>query len=79
MATFDPQYPVCNDCMDAAYDLGATDRYTQIQLCVEIGAELIDHTCITVEEPDSVKCACMCSKNKPNAKQMLEYSVTRLT
>lgn len=61
------EWPVCDNCLDAANDLGAEDKEMQEILCREIGSELIDHSCITVEEPElGETCECLCSRNKPD-------------
>lgn len=52
---------VCDSCLTAAYDEGATDRQTQRTICIEFGADIADHLCDAVEEPGT-KCACACHR-----------------
>lgn len=62
--------PICDNCQTAAYDL---DPYlfnqlpreeavaTMNAIAVEIGVDLSDHICETVEEPDYAEpCDCSC-------------------
>ena len=59
------EYPVCDDCLTAAYDLGLETIEEQEFLCKEIGADIKDHLCIVNEEPElNVKCQCACQTSK---------------
>ena len=54
-----PPEEVCDDCLTAAYDEGAVDKQLQVQICTTMGADIADHTCEAVDEPDT-RCACEC-------------------
>ena len=67
------EYPVCDECLEAAADLGAEDKEMQETLCREIGSDLVDHICVTFEDDDrNVICECQCSRNKPQHPQYAE-------
>jgi hypothetical protein len=48
----DGQGRVCDSCLTAAYDMGLPDRESQITIMVEMGADVEDHLCDQVEDPD---------------------------
>ena len=56
-----PENDYCDDCLTAAYDIGATTLLDQQLVCAEMGADMPDHLCIETEEPDlgeTCRCAC---------------------
>ena len=55
------QNEYCDDCLNAAYDIGAKTLFDQQLVCAEMGADMPDHSCIEAEEPDlgeTCRCAC---------------------
>ena len=50
---------VCDDCLTAAYDEGASDVVTRAQICTALGADIVDHTCEAIDEP-TTRCDCSC-------------------
>ena len=52
----------CDDCLDAAYDMGIDDDETMDTILSEMGADIADHTCESVEF-DRV-CGCACKLNR---------------
>ena len=50
---------VCDECLLVAYDEGIYDGEEQARVMVEMGADVQDHTCESVEEPD-ITCFCGC-------------------
>lgn len=58
---------VCDSCLTAAYDElgemgGDTDLAMQRTVCLEMGADIADHLCDEIEEPDLGPCACACKQ-----------------
>lgn len=59
--------PVCDDCLTAAYDLGAMNLAEQQFICMELGADIADHICNAADEPDlEINCLCACQTSKLN-------------
>lgn len=58
---------VCDECVTAAFDAGATMFGTQIALCVATGDKLRGHEC-----NDRTACACACSETV--VVEVLEYA-----
>ncbi len=52
---------VCDSCLTAAYDEGASGRDDQRILCMGMGADIADHLCDAREEPDLGPCSCACN------------------
>jgi hypothetical protein len=52
---------VCDDCLTAAYDEGASGHDEQANVCRMMGADLADHVCEARDEPDTGPCACDCN------------------
>ena len=54
--------PVCDSCIDVAYDEGITGYAMQAFTMMELGADLADHCCAAKDEPDLwPQCACACN------------------
>ena len=52
---------ICDECADAAEDLGAATLAEREMVCTNLGRELMDHLCEVVEEPEAgASCACNC-------------------
>ena len=51
---------VCDDCLLVAYDNGIPTRAEQELVMIELGADVEDHLCETVESGGAVSCACGC-------------------
>ena len=49
---------ICDSCMDAAQDEGATNLDAIRFLCVEMGADINDHSCEANQEARRCDCAC---------------------
>ena len=59
--------PVCEDCLNATYDLGSMNLADQQFICMEIGADIADHICNAADEPDlEINCLCACQTSKLN-------------
>lgn len=52
---------ICDTCLTFAYDEGAKDYETQVQILVEMGEFMPDHNCDHVDEPN-IPCACPAHK-----------------
>lgn len=60
-------WPVCDDCLDPAYDRGITGAVAQAAFMQEFGAELPDHLCemaLSPEDRDRDSCDCGCQADK---------------
>ena len=59
------EYPVCDNCIMVAADMGVPDYDTQAELMQEMGSVLDDHICIVNEEPDlNETCLCGCQTSR---------------
>ena len=54
------QWPVCDDCVNIAWDNGIRGYNAQASAMMELGADVEDHTCEEVETDGEVKCLCAC-------------------
>jgi len=50
-------FTYCDSCLTAACDLGADDPEDQAEILATMGADLPDHNCDHVEEPE-IPCDC---------------------
>lgn len=56
---------VCDECLTAAYDtfgelnVDVLDKETLMHICINMGSELQDHTCLAKEQPEII-CNCAC-------------------
>mgnify|MGYP001617718041 CR=1 FL=1 len=56
---------VCDSCLDVAYDNGFEGYQAQANVMMEMGADLPDHLCDAVQEPECWPvCQCGCSVNR---------------
>lgn len=49
---------ICDECLTAAYDEGATDAETQEEVCLSMGADIADHYCESTDAGTACSCAC---------------------
>lgn len=56
--TSKPKTVVCDNCLTAAYDEGAQDKDMQIDVCLNLGADIADHRCESFD--GGGKCSCSC-------------------
>jgi hypothetical protein len=49
---------ICDSCMDAAQDEGAQNLEAIRFLCIEVGADINDHSCEAHQEGRRCDCAC---------------------
>ena len=50
---------VCDDCLLVAYDEGFMSYEEQAKVMIELSADVPDHNCEAVDEPD-IECDCGC-------------------
>lgn len=61
MVNINVTYLVCDNCLNVAYDLGAYTLSEQQIICMELGADIADHICVVIEDPElNETCACLC-------------------
>ena len=53
---------VCDSCLTAAYDEGASGRDMAVQVCTNLGLDIPDHCCLTTEEEQEEECECECRR-----------------
>jgi len=59
---------VCDYCISAAQEEGIPDQATQALVMLEMGADMPDHLCAMVEEPDiGYTCLCACVRYRRHA------------
>ena len=54
---------VCDDCLNIAYD-NHIPPPDPAQTMIDYGADMADHICCAVEEPDLIDCACGCERER---------------
>ena len=71
--------PVCESCLEVAFDEGVPDLLTQVLLMTEMGADVRDHDCDKREEPDlNITCNCACNRARVSRADKYQKSYNRL-
>ena len=71
--------PVCESCLEVAFDEGVSDLLTQVLLMTEMGADVPDHLCDKSKEPDlNITCTCACNRTRVSQADKYKKSYERL-